>query len=112
MSEYVVAGKGAYEAREARKITYMGVVTGPDSDKYTRFLESEAACGVTEAIIRLTNYGYSLRYASGINGFGLIASARNGTLNGSYEDALEYAEKWCSESPDNRYVSFYGKVPK
>ena len=52
------------------------------------------------AEIVLSIYGYGLRYASGLQGFGIIADARSlGTL----DKALAYAQGWADASP-NHYV--------
>lgn len=62
--------------------------------------------GFVEAEIVASNYGYSLRFASGLQNFGLIRSSRNGEVDGSYAGALVAAEKWQAQEPTKRYVTF------
>lgn len=59
--------------------------------------------GYVEAEIVRSIYGYTLRYASGLFNFGLIARARE--IGGSYEQAVEYARTWCSKDPVHRFVT-------
>ncbi len=50
-------------------------------------------------------YGWSLRYDSGLQDFGLIYSARCKEVDGTYEDCLRMAHKWQAEDPEHRYVT-------
>lgn len=49
-------------------------------------------------------YGWSVRSGSGLDNFALLASSRHGQLDGTYEDAVRWAVKWCSEDPTRRYA--------
>lgn len=61
--------------------------------------------GFLEASIVKSIYGYSVRYASGLQNFDIIASARRGQLDGTFEDAVRYARAWAAEDPDRRFVT-------
>lgn len=76
------------------------------------YLESESLCayqremagrGFLGAEIVQSLYGYSLRYDSGLQNWGLIATARS--LGGTLEDAVTYAQKWQAADPLRRYVT-------
>ena len=49
-------------------------------------------------------YGWSVRYDSGLQNFGLLAGARSGTLDGTLEDAERCARAWVAQDPDRRYA--------
>lgn len=53
-------------------------------------------------------YGYSVRYDSGLQNFGLLASSRNGDIDGSLEAAVEWVKNWVARKPECRY-SWYRK---
>lgn len=46
-------------------------------------------------------YGWSLRSASGLDGFSLISPSQSGM---SYNEAIDYAKSWQQECPSKRYV--------
>jgi hypothetical protein len=45
-----------------------------------------------------------VRSGTGLENFALLASSRAGQVDGSYEDALRWATKWCADSPERRYA--------
>jgi hypothetical protein len=78
--------------------------------------DSESLCRVQselwrarflEAEIMPTAYGYSLRHASGLENFALIASSRRGDVDGTFESALRAAEAWVAEDPTKRTVCMH-----
>lgn len=82
--------------------------------------ESESLCraqsrlwcdGYLEAEILSTAYGYSLRHASGLENFALIASARSGDVDGTYDGALQAAASWVAVDPSRRTVFTREEAP-
>ncbi len=49
-------------------------------------------------------YGWSVRYASGLHNFELLASARLKDVDGSIDDAIKWASAWVNEDPSIRYA--------
>ena len=103
----IIAGQDVAAAIAAHK----AAVVLP-SPIYAGSFDSESLCahqremsrrGYVEAEIVKSNYGFSLRYASGLQNFGLIATARE--IGGSFEAAIAYAETWQAASPAFRFVS-------
>jgi hypothetical protein len=74
-----------------------------DSTSLTRWQEREGRQWRAAEVVH-SMYGWSLRHASGLDGFGLIAGARSGQLNGTLKDCLLYAARWQREAPESRYV--------
>lgn len=72
--------------------------------------ESEALCraqessSVTAARVVKTIYGHSLRYASGLDGFAIVASFRTNEWVESLKLVEHYAEYWQAQAPTRRYV--------
>lgn len=46
----------------------------------------------------------SVRYDSGLQDFGLLATTRSGTLNGTLEDGERWAREWVAKDPARRYA--------
>jgi hypothetical protein len=46
----------------------------------------------------------SVRYDSGLQDFGLLATTRSGTLNGTLEDGERWAREWVAQDPMRRYA--------
>lgn len=78
------------------------------------YRESEALCavqreqarrGILAAELVESVYGWSVRYASGVQNFGLLASSRRGQVDGSRADAEAWARRWVAQDPGRRYVS-------
>lgn len=106
----IVAGQEVHAALQAEK-----GATVPHSKKpgLEHCFQSEPLCrwqsecyfrGVRGVEIVKSIYGYSVRYDSGLANFGLLASARQGELDGTFEDAVRYAAEWCSYDPEHRYA--------
>jgi len=104
----IIAGHDVFEAQRARKIAALGDKPLYDSEALCRFQQTEARHCIVEAEIVKSFYGYTLRYASGLQNWGLIAGCRNGELDGSYEDAVQAAQDWQSADPERRYVTAMG----
>lgn len=56
-------------------------------------------------------YGWSVRYDSGIQNFGIIAGSRRGDLNGSFEAAAQFAKTWVAQDPAKRYAWMHSPSP-
>lgn len=74
-----------------------------DSESLVEHQREMSRRGYIEAEIVRSNYGHSLRYASGLQNFGLIARARE--IGGSFEQAVEYAKRWQAQDASHRFVS-------
>jgi hypothetical protein len=92
----VVAGFEAAEAHD-KAVAFASQQPGFD---LPRWQEREDFWVGAEIVV--TIYGYGLRYASGLQGFGIIASAQSlGTL----DRAIAYAQEWAASEPaKTRYV--------
>jgi len=76
--------------------------------------ESEPLCawqsrvrgqGYREAVIVTTKFGFSLRNASGIDSWSIIAGVRQGTTDGTLADVERIAAAWYAENPAKRVVT-------
>lgn len=76
-----------------------------DSETLCAFQSDVSSAGYIEAEIVESNYGFSVRYASGLQNFGLIFSAKAKQVDGTYEGAVAAAQKWQQTDPEHRYVS-------
>lgn len=103
----IIAGEAVYEAQQNRKLATLGEkpAFGYPSEALCTWQIAEGRRGVIEAEIVKSIYGYSVRYASGIHNFGLIASARARQVDGSLESAIAYAKAWQSADPERRFVT-------
>jgi hypothetical protein len=59
-------------------------------------------------------YGWSVRNASGLGGFALMAGKRYGNVDGSLESAVNWARDWASKDPSKRFawVRRHGLTPE
>lgn len=85
----------------------------PRSTKYPDCYQSEPLCELQTAQARRgilgvelveSVYGWSVRYNSGIQNFGLVASSRCGDVDGTLESAEAFARKWVAQDPERRYA--------
>lgn len=98
----VIAGQVAYDAEQAMLDAVAPLTHGlRDSEALSRY-QTGARSAIPAEIVK-SIYGWSLRYASGVQGFSLIASARQGSLDGTYDAAVAAAHKWVGTHTD-RYV--------
>lgn len=104
----IVAGQTVVDGlRQARQQTVR-----PSSDRLGCFDSAdlitqqcrEAAAGIVGVEICVFSSGCSVRYDSGLQGFGLLASAKRGNIDGTYEDAARWASAWQAQEPTKRYV--------
>jgi hypothetical protein len=70
----------------------------------------ESRAGYRGAELVATIHGWSVRHASGLQGFGILhRSTSHGTLHDgedseSYADAIAFAERWVAQAPARRYA--------
>jgi hypothetical protein len=74
------------------------------SEDLTAVQESQAARGILGAVIENSMYGYSVRFDSGLQNFGLIASSKRKEVDGTLEDAERFAREWVALDPVHRYA--------
>jgi hypothetical protein len=82
-----------------------------DSDSLCRVQADIWRAGYRDAELVESVYGWSVRHASGMESFALIASARRGDVDGSLASAIAAAERWVAEDPDRRTVYVRGELP-
>jgi hypothetical protein len=92
----VVAGFEA-EALHARTLAEAASHEGFDLPRWQERYDHTIAVEIVETI-----YGYSLRYASGLQNFGLIA----GDL-GTLSDALQFTTQWVDSANADRHEPVY-----
>lgn len=112
MSNYkmhLIAGADLYASLEAEK---QALVDKTPSGHY----KSNALCAVQSAQARRgilgarlikSIYGWTVRYDSGLQDFGIIAGPRQGNLDGTLAAAEAFAKAWVAEAPQQRYVWVY-----
>jgi hypothetical protein len=69
--------------------------------------ESQSERGYRPAELVKSMYGWSVRYASGLQGFSLLLSGRKMGRKFSREEAIAWGKAWAAEDPDNR--EFYAR---
>lgn len=101
----VVAGYELLAAMEAETDAVVADRNGyRDSEQLCELQQKQARRGIVGVEIVESNYGCSVRYDSGLQNFGLVASSRSGQLDGSIEDAERFARDWVSRDPERRYA--------
>jgi hypothetical protein len=112
MSRIILFGNDVFTAQQARKVAALGDGLYTEngraiyaSEPLCRWQASEGRFGILEIEIVESVYGYSVRYASGLMNFGLLAAKRMGNTDGSLTAAMEFCRKWQAADPERRYVS-------
>jgi hypothetical protein len=102
----IVVGADVLAAYTAEKERAVPKVAGGyfESEALWKFAERTAGQFVEAELVK-SIYGYSVRYASGVHNFGLLASSRMGVVDGTLEDAERWAREWQGEDPQRRYVT-------
>lgn len=91
----IIAGRDVIEALDAEKAQAANLCS---------MQEAQAGRGYLGAQLVRSMFGWSVRYDSGLQGWGLLASVRGGTLDGSFKAAVEWAERWVAQDPKRRYA--------
>lgn len=109
----VVAGQAlvdAMDAERAARCQHTGA--GYNSEQLCTLQREWSGRGYLGAQIVVSNYGCSVRYDSGLQNFGLLASSRAKQVDGSLEDAIRWATEWVARDPARRYAWRHpGTVP-
>lgn len=101
----IVAGdKLVDEMSEERKARCQWTGYGYNSDQLCQLQCEQAARGIIGAEIVMSAYGCSVRYDSGLQGFGLLASSRAKQVDGTLEDAERWVKEWVAKDPTKRYA--------
>lgn len=101
----IVAGEKLVDKMTAEtkaRCTFTGF--GYNSDQLCILQREQSARGIVGAEIVISNYGCSVRYDSGLQNFGLLASSRTKQLDGSQEHAERWAKEWVAKDPTRRYA--------
>lgn len=100
---HVVAGLELVDAMEAEKKARVPQTgRGYESEALCRLQGEHSRRGILGVEIVCSIHGHSIRYDSGIQGFGLLASSRE--LGGTLEAAEAWAKRWVSQDPARRYA--------
>lgn len=106
-SHIVIAGQEVADriaALKAQKVLLSQKRPGCfDSESLCAHQREVSNAGFIEAQIVATSNGFSLRYASGLQNFGLIRDARS--CGGTLEGAIEAAKKWQATNPTRYWVT-------
>lgn len=99
----VVAGEAlvdqmSEETKERCEFTGFGY----NSNQLCQLQREQSARGIIGCEIVCSAYGYSVRYDSGLQNFGLLARSRE--LGGTLEAAEAFAKKWVAEDINCRYA--------
>lgn len=107
MTRIVIAGEQLFNSLQAEKLATVKRSWGNffDSESLCAWQSSVSQRGIYEAELVMSKYGWSVRYASGLQGWGLLASSRMKHVDGSREDAERWAREWVAERPGHRYVT-------
>lgn len=102
----VIAGAEVVARLEAAKISQVPKTPrGYESEQLCALQQSQARAGYLGAELVESIYGWSVRYNSGLQNFGIIFGSRRGNLDGTYEDAVAKAKAWQAQDPERRYVT-------
>lgn len=77
---------------------------GYNSSQLCELQREQSRSGIIGAEIVQSNYGYSVRYDSGLQDFGLLASSRSKQIDGTLEAAVNWVNNWVAQSPGKRYA--------
>lgn len=75
-----------------------------------RAQERHSREGIRGAKLVESIYGWSVRADSGMQDFSILAGSRDGTLDGSWDDAERFVRAWVAEDPTRRYAWTYAKA--
>ncbi len=101
----IVAGRDLLEKMEAEQKALVPLTgNGYASEELCELQRKQASRGLVGVEIVSSLYGHSVRYDSGLQNFGLVASSKSKQLDGSLEDAERFARDWVATDPDRRYA--------
>jgi hypothetical protein len=100
----IVAGHDLYARLQAEKAALVPLgARGYDSEALCRLQRAQAARGILGAQIVASNYGFSVRYDSGLQDWGLLRRSRD-CADRSREAAVAFCEAWVAHDPERRYA--------
>lgn len=100
----IIAGHRLYADLQAEKGRLVRkTANGYDSEALCKLQQNQAGRGILGAQIVLSNYGYSVRYDSGLQGWGILRPAR-GQADASREAAIAFCQAWVAQDPGGRYA--------
>ena len=91
----VIAGRDVVDAINDRRAAGGDLVRQQEADANAGFLGAELV---------ESSFGWSVRYDSGLQDWGLLASSRRGDVDGSRASAEAWAKTWQARDPSRRYV--------
>ena len=74
------------------------------SESLVELQRRRASNGIVGAEIVKSMYGHSVRYDSGLQNFGLLASSKAKQIDGSLEAAEQWCRDWVAKDPEHRYA--------
>ena len=92
----------ALEAEKKARVPFTG--HGYESEALCRIQREHSARGIIGAEVVCSNYGHSVRYDSGLQNFGLLASSKHGQLDGTLDAADAWVKQWVAQDPTRRYA--------
>lgn len=75
---------------------------GYNSDQLCLLQREHSSKGILGVEIVCSIYGHSVRYDSGLQGFGLLARSRD--IGGTLEAAEAYCRNWVAQDTERRYA--------
>jgi hypothetical protein len=102
----IVAGEALVDALTAETMALVPRNAGGyASESLVDLQRRRASNGIVGAEIVKSMYGHSVRYDSGLQNFGLLASSRaKQDLDGSLEAAEQWCRDWVARDPEHRYA--------
>ncbi len=105
MTKTIIAGQDLYAALQAEKAARVAhSPAGFSSEPLCQWQREVSSRGVLGAELVDTIYGWSVRYDSGLQNFGLLASSRARQVAGTLESAEAWATNWVAQDPARRYA--------
>jgi hypothetical protein len=102
----IVAGQDLYaelQAEKARLVPLRG--ESYDSDVLCRLQRNQSARGILGAQIVESMYGFSVRYDSGLQNWGILRGSRGRPASETTrEAAVAFCIEWVARDPERRYA--------
>lgn len=99
----IIAGNAVVDAMEVeQKATVPFNGYGYESEALCRLQSRQASRGIIGVEIVKSMHGYSVRYDSGLQNFGLLAHAQD--LGGTLEGAETFVKTWVEQDQSRRYA--------
>lgn len=107
MSKQIVAGQELHAALVAEREALIPKVGNLySSEPLCALQRAQAGRGILGAELVESLYGWTVRYDSGLQNWGLLARTRRrgGELDGTLEAAAAWATAWVAQDPARRYA--------